>query len=259
MKKTFALLAVLASAGSVQAADLPARKSAQAPALAASQWGGLYWGWGLSGVQGEALEGRGYWRDVNGTYETVGTDGSRRALAGEMHLGYNFQRTRIVYGLELAATVSALDAKGVAARYDVTNTTVSDRLLSHTRTPLSASLLGRMGYTFDQAFVYVTAGPTVAQVVRKVFQADDGRGYQWLAAGASNSFDKTRLGWSAGAGVDYKLSGSLSARAQYLFTDLGTQKYNYVGYPFGILDQGTQKVRTYQSAVTLGLSYALGN
>ena len=259
MAKSSALVAaLLCAAGSAHAADLPGRKAALAPALVASQWGGWYLGASIGAAQGDAIERTGYWVDTNGSYVTRGQDGRNWGALGGLHLGYNVQRNRIVYGLELQASLSNLRVKGVTADYDISSTTVSDRLMSYTRTPISAALLGRMGYTFDQALVYVAAGPAVGQVARRVMQVDDGQNYQWLAAGEGNKFDRTRYGWSAGAGIEYKLSAALSARAQYMFTDLGSPKFHYVGYPFGTLDQGDQRVRTYQSAVTVGVSYAFG-
>ncbi len=263
MTKILPLLAVLLSTGLAQAADLPSRglpASVLAPesVVTSPSWAGFYAGLNFGAVRADALEGRGYWIDKAGTYVTIGGSGRSGGASGGFQFGYNAQMNQIVYGVELDALLNFVDVNGLAAQYDIKNNVASDRLKSRTNIPALTSLRGRLGYVVGQTLFYVTGGPTVGLIRREVTQVDDNKDYQWLAAGERNSFSKTRLGWTAGAGVEYQMTGALSLRAQYLFTGLGRPAFHYVGYPYGVIDQGDQHIRLYQSAVSLGVNYKFG-
>jgi outer membrane immunogenic protein len=45
----------------------------------------------------------------------------------------------------------------------------------------------------------------------------------WNSVG---SLSEVRLGWTAGAGVEWKLSSNWSAKAEYLYYDLGSASYS---------------------------------
>jgi outer membrane immunogenic protein len=42
-----------------------------------------------------------------------------------------------------------------------------------------------------------------------------------MTAGALGSETKSKLGWTAGAGVEYAFMGAWSAKLEYLYVDLG--------------------------------------
>jgi opacity protein-like surface antigen len=70
-----------------------------------------------------------------------------------------------------------------------------------------ATVRGRAGYAFDRLLVYGTAGGALGDV-RANFSDDP----------VSSA---TKAGWAAGAGVEFALDRNWSAKAEYLFVDLG--------------------------------------
>src|SRR4029077_10162679 len=67
----------------------------------------------------------------------------------------------------------------------------------------------RVGYAFDRTLIYVTGGAAFAPVQ--------------TGLSPPSTFDTaTKLGWAAGAGVEFAFFGNWSAKAEYLFVDLAT-------------------------------------
>ena len=69
-----------------------------------------------------------------------------------------------------------------------------------------ATARGRVGYAFDRALFYVTAGGAFGDV-------------QMLTNGLTATAD--RAGWTAGVGLEYAILGPWSAKVEYLYADLG--------------------------------------
>ncbi len=70
-----------------------------------------------------------------------------------------------------------------------------------------ATARGRVGYAFDRALFYATAGGAFGDV-------------QMMANGGTATVDRT--GWTAGVGLEYAILGPWSAKAEYLYADLGS-------------------------------------
>ena len=66
---------------------------------------------------------------------------------------------------------------------------------------------GRIGYAFDRALFYFTAGAAFGDV-------------QMTTNGGTAHSD--RVGWTAGAGLEYAFLGPWSAKIEYLYADLGS-------------------------------------
>lgn len=88
-----------------------------------------------------------------------------------------------------------------------------------TGTDWGGSARVRLGYAFDNALVYGAGGWTAAN------------GYV-DPPGPNNSKEKFMNGWTLGAGVDYKFTESMFARAEYRFNDYGSAKFNGVKTDF---------------------------
>ncbi len=75
------------------------------------------------------------------------------------------------------------------------------------------SLRGRAGVTFDTVpvLLYATGGLAVGGVTTSI-------------TGATKSYSATQLGWTAGVGVEGKIADQLTVKAEYDYTDLGTNK-----------------------------------
>jgi outer membrane immunogenic protein len=81
-----------------------------------------------------------------------------------------------------------------------------------TGTDWGGSARVRLGYAFDDALIYATGGWTAANGFVD-------------PAGSNNTKEKMINGWTVGAGVDYKFTDSVFARAEYRFNDYGRENF----------------------------------
>ena len=132
-------------------------------------------------------------------------------MDGGVYAGVDTQIDRFVLGAE--ADILASDLEGEAGGVSV-------------RQDWSGSLRGRAGIALDDFLLYGTGGLAAA-------------GVEASAGGFSDS--DTRLGWTVGAGVEAKLSESLTARIEYRYTDLENKVFE-LDRPRDV-DLGTSSIR----------------
>ncbi len=77
-----------------------------------------------------------------------------------------------------------------------------------------STIRGRVGYANAGWLYYATAGAAFAGIEENV-------GYLVNAATTAASFNQTRTGFTAGAGVETHLAGNWTAKLEYLYVDLG--------------------------------------
>lgn len=191
---------ILALAGPAMAADPYSYPSATpsytAPAPVLYDWSGAYAG---------ALIG-GAWSQFDTAYgvgsRSIDANGFNFGVLG----GINTQMNNFVFGVEIDAALSTLDDSAVIAGTPVTAT--NDWV---------STLRGRAGVTFDRYLVYGTAGLAAGNVEISSF------------AGSESNWE---LGWTIGAGIEAALSDNFTARAEYLYTDLGEATGTAGGIPF---------------------------
>lgn len=185
---TAGVVALLSIAGAASAADIPRRPAppAQAPYYAPPyNWTGFY-----LGLNGGGAWGTSRW-DSAGGFDVSG------GLVGGT-LGYNWQAGQIVFGLE--GDLDWTNIKG--------NTTAGCTFGCQTENTWLATIRGRIGYAFDRFMPYVTGGVAFGDI----------RASTPGFAGASS--DKT--GWTVGAGLEFAIAGNWTAKAEYLYVDLGS-------------------------------------
>jgi outer membrane immunogenic protein len=265
IRTTIAATAVLAGFAPALAADLPSRSAPPpAPAIVpAFSWTGFYVGahagyaWGesssrtaLGGTwssEGEAF--RNNWIGVsNGKLSPAG-------FAGGLHLGANYQMNQFVLGIE--ADVSYVGLKKRSANVGVPLSIAPGLNYAFSRsieTDWVFTLRPRAGLAFDRTLVYLTGGLAVGNV--------DGA---WSVVGSNGymktgSASKSRTGYVLGAGVEHAFMNNLTARLEYLYTDLGKVSYNstYVagstfGPPANYTEHQRQSLKFH--TVRLGVSY----
>jgi high affinity Mn2+ porin len=114
------------------------------------------------------------------------------------------------------------------------------------------SVRARAGYVFDHFLLYGTAGLawTFDQVTRTQVAGFPAVGS--FVPGSVDTSQPLRVGWAAGAGVEIPISGSWSAKAEYLWTGFGSHS---VGFAAG--------AQTFDSDLSLqslrvGLNYRIG-
>lgn len=139
----------------------------------------------------------------------------RNGVVGGGHVGYLFQtNSGFVLGVE----------------GDIEGTSVKN-------SNLRASVRGRLGFGIDRALIYATGGLAIA---------NDNTVWGW---GWSNN-STTRVGWTAGAGVEYAFSPNWSGRVEYRYSDFGRK--NVDGW--GVWNGSFNTQRT-EHAVRVGVSY----
>jgi outer membrane immunogenic protein len=184
-------LTIVAFAGAAAAADMPPRYSPppafKAPPVysPAYNWTGFY-----LGINGGGGFGRSDWT-TTGQFDLSG------GLVGAT-AGYNWQTGAWVFGLE--GDVDWTNIKG-------TTTTVACPLGCQTSNSWIATVRGRVGYAFDRFLPYITGGLAVGDIRART------PGFP------GNS--ETSAGWTVGAGLEFAIVGNWTAKAEYLYVDLG--------------------------------------
>jgi outer membrane immunogenic protein len=186
-------VAIVAMMTAANAADLSRRNAlpTKAPAYveAVYNWTGFY-----AGINGGYGFGNSEWSSPAGTSNFDINGG----LVGGT-VGYNYQMGRAVFGLE--GDIDWSDIHGSTASVPCLGSSCE------TKNSWLGTARGRIGYAFDRFLPYVTAGAAFGDV-------------KMNALGLASETD-TRVGWTAGAGVEFAISGPWTAKVEYLYVDLG--------------------------------------
>lgn len=174
-------------AGAAAAADLPPVPPSYykaPPAYLPYNWSGFY-----IGVNGGGALGRSDW-DSAGAFDLSG------GLVGGT-AGFNYQAGLAVLGIE-----GDIDWSGISG-------STNNDCFAGCRTSDSwlATLRGRLGYAAGRFMPYVTGGAAFGDI----------RASAPLFAGTST----TNTGWTLGGGIEFAIAGNWTAKAEYLFVDLG--------------------------------------
>lgn len=186
-KFAFAAAALLCAAASAAfAADLPSTKSFPA----------------ISGP-GSAYNWTGFYAGLEGGMGFVDPKGKTfnapmgAALAGAL-VGGNYQFGSLVVGAEA-------DGGGVMGAHQV------QPLLVSTGSNYYANIRGRLGYAIGNILPFVAGGAAFNDV--------------HVSYPAGQTFLQNRVGWTAGAGVEYGFTPNVIGRVEYRYTDMGRDAY----------------------------------
>jgi outer membrane immunogenic protein len=186
----FACLGMLGLVATANAADLPRRYNPPpvAPVYApVYNWTGFYIG----------INGGGAWGSTK--WDSVGSFDVSGGMVGGT-IGYNWQVQQFVFGLEGDADWTSISG----------STTAACAFGCKTKNNWLATVRGRIGYSFDRFLPYVTGGLALGNI--KPSQPG-------FAGG-----DDTNAGWTVGGGLEFVIAGNWTAKAEYLYVDLG--KFN---------------------------------
>lgn len=185
------IAAVIGLVGTASAADLPRQMPVKAPAYMAPiyNWTGLYIG----------INGGGGWG--SSTWDGSGArsfDLSGGLIGGT--LGYNWQFGTWVVGLEGDADWSNIKGSTNAAG-------CSGGFTCETENSFLSTIRGRLGYAADRWMPYVTGGVAIGNIK--------------ATSPGFAGVDETQVGWTLGGGVEFALAQNWTAKAEYLYVDLG--------------------------------------
>jgi outer membrane immunogenic protein len=222
------LLLLLAGTTSALAADLPSTKGAPpyAPPPPALSWTGVYVG-GQVGIQ----TGQTSWDRFDPTntiliYSEIPY--ANNGVVGGGHIGYNYQVSQFVFGLEGDVEGTNYNGNGLSSSNTWTNTT---------RANIEASIRARAGIAWEQILFYLTGGGAYANFQNTALQG--GVFY------ASDNFD--RIGWTGGGGVEFAFDPNWSIRVEDRFSEYGHHDF----------DTGTEVIHQglWDNRVEAGFSY----
>jgi len=185
-----ALAALLLFSGTSHAADPVAPTT--------HDWTGVY-----AGIQGSYDFGQNRWseRGVPVSINYFALSG----FSGGATLGVNKEiHNNIVLGLETDISATSINGTGFTSNGFSCITAAG----CQTQVGWLGTARGRIGMALDNTMPYVTGGLAVGGVSGSFVNVN--------TAGSG-----TQVGWTAGAGIEHAFSDKLSAKVEYLYTDLG--------------------------------------
>ncbi len=159
---------------------------------------------------------------------------SPTGVIGGYQIGYNRAlANHVVIGVEADTTFTApTDQPGLAAAPAPFNTTLD----------YVGTIRGRIGYAFGPWLPYLTGGFAWGHT-----QAD-------INDGSGANIGHYQAGWTAGAGLEFAVSGNWTAKAEYEYVDLSRKTYDFSG--FGLQSVSVDpKIHFFK----LGLNYRFGD
>ena len=225
------------SAGSAFAADLPSRKAPPPVAYVAPPpvftWTGFYVGLNAGAAIGNS---RYDWQPFGNSFNQGGV-----AFTGGGQIGYNWQTGPLVLGLETDINYRGASNNSNGGLFGATNL----------GSGYFGTVRGRLGFAMDRVLFYGTGG--LAYGNARFPATSVGIGPAGVMALSRIDNPGTRLGWTAGAGVEYAFTRNWSVKAEYLYVDLGRNSANYVdlftGAPVAL------QARNSDHIVRAGLNY----
>ena len=269
-------------------ADLPSKKEPMVASTPVMTWTGFYLGLNAGGTIGNnnGLNGSTWnlWQPpgnvdaVSAVLLSGSNSGSGNAgFIGGGQTGYNWQVMKsFVTGFEVdiqgLTGSSALGSKWTSTAYDagpfynpgsITSNQSGNASLSYIGT-----VRGRLGYLVMPEFLlYGTGGLAYGGVSASAQNTQfwqDNAGV-WNVVNGSQSISNTQVGWTAGGGLEWMFLPNWSAKAEYLYYDLGRVQTNVINTSYSLVPSdpsGLQSSTTYTGRVSgniirAGINYHL--
>ena len=181
------------------------------PAQANGPWTGVYLGghaggaWADAAMTKTAVGGAGFGFDTDPVSSTL--DFSPDGVVGGLQLGYLYQFSNFVVGIEVSGSYSDLDE----TRLDPAD---ADNNVRTVNSDWNAAATLRGGYAFGHTLAYVKGGVALARFEHTL--VDD-----LVPNIGSYSTTEDHEGWTAGAGLEHMLSSDVSLALEYAYYDFG--------------------------------------
>ena len=156
------------------------------------------------------------------------------------HVGYNFQRGPVVFGVEAAYNGTDIDGNETVTAFVIPPFPIN--VESERELDWYATLVGRLGYASGNMLFYGFGGVAWGTVETTL---------SIPLFGASVSGETDHMGWTAGVGIEYALNERFSVRVEYSHVDLGEEDFS-LGE--GIKDEVDMSF----DAIKIGASYRFG-
>jgi outer membrane immunogenic protein len=211
------------------AADMPLKAKALPPAPVMS-WTGFYvgvdggYGWDQHTGSGYAVTAAGVANGFGTVAEVDNVSTARGGFAGGT-AGYNYQSGMFVYGIETDIQWSGIGGTGVVADACCRGVIPSLGLYGASEDlNWFGTARGRVGWLASpNLLLFGTGGAIYGQenVSATVFIPSSGHNYP-------SSDSSTRVGWTAGAGLEYMFAPNWSAKIEGLYYDMGSEKTSFL-------------------------------
>ncbi len=144
-------------------------------------------------------------------------------MIGGAHIGFNYQIDKplggFVLGVEGSIDGTSLH-KSVAAGFAAFG---GSSVSASTNTDIQGSIRGRFGIAWDRLLAYATGGVAFGGFnTNYSFIGNTSAALPGGPVFGTNSFSNTRVGWTAGGGIDYAVTNNWSVFAEYRYTSFGT-------------------------------------
>jgi outer membrane immunogenic protein len=153
---------------------------------------------------------------------------SGSAFTGGGQIGYNWQNSSVVYGIELDVESFKIRAsRQASANYPVTflpvTTANTFTIASSVSTDWLFTARGRVGWAFGNLLAYATGGLAVTDLGATHSFIDNviivGNGGPGAGTWTGSA---TKVGWTVGGGLEWAWSRDWSVKAEYLYLNFGS-------------------------------------
>jgi len=145
-------------------------------------------------------------------------------VIGGVHVGYNYQINQFVIGVEgtvdpttLYRNVLLLAPDTVADPGAVLG--IGNTVNGSVQSTIQGAIRARAGVAFDRLLIYGTGGVAFAEF-KSYFQLY-GIDLNLAPFYASDTSSSSRVGWTAGGGVEYAINNNYSVIGEYRYSDFG--------------------------------------
>ena len=209
--------AVVFITGAALGADLQ-KPDDPSPAAKPYSWSGCYGG-------ANAGLGSGHVRETVDipAIAIIDTSGTASAFTGGGQIGCNLQHDKSVFGIE-----SDIDYRPGSKTVPLDSVLSGDKTVGSQKTSSIwlGTVRGRLGYAWDRALVYATAGFATGDVRSSFFALAIDPATDNFVATYSGSHSSTGAGWAAGGGYECAITTTISAKVEYLHLELGNSNYS---------------------------------
>lgn len=203
-----ATVSTLAFVGAACAADRPVYTKAAAAPAPQTNWSGPYAGLNIGALRHHVdAHTQSTSAPPGPTFNPGDLSATAATLGGQ--LGYNWQQGKFVYGLEADLNWTNANASGTR-----------DQTFGGFPTEYSSKLSWygtarvRAGVTLSPTLLYLTGGLAFGGIRDQFLVVSP-------PAGASKS--RTRVGWTAGAGIEHFIAPNVTVKLEALYLDFGSR------------------------------------
>jgi outer membrane immunogenic protein len=222
------------------AADLGIPLAPLQPVVPPFTWTSCYAGVHAGGGWGkkDLTDSVGIFSSITG-YSSTSVDVNGYLLGGQIGCDYQFASTWVV-GIEGAAS-----GGNISKTTNFAVPSFADTASFRSTTDFLASITGRIGYAWDRWMLYGKGG---VALVGDRYHADDVQGLYFFDA------TENRIGWTAGAGIEWAFTPDWSVKLEYDYYGFGTKSLLFSDSTIAMVNAPANITQTIQ-VVTLGVNF----